>query len=527
MSDLSTNPTGTTQQKEANQMNSYDPNNEIEISAYSRKALAAQTEAGISVLDQLVAAKHGGRMLKLDQLIADRDDEGKVILKPKAQALEETLMIVGREVEANARTVDNTRTFKARPYDGAIAFQEILRKIFGQAAQGSGAYGLPEVKQVQIDCHRDTEGSVVNDYAKVTWGVMEFAPLKAEFRLHEAYDEQYGHCFGIQFVCAKKWEDHVEALFNEVESYLLTHSIYKNKAIEGTEQVGPRIIDPYNIDRTKSVYTEPVERALLNSIFGPMQRADALRRQGIGLGEKILLAGTNGSGKSLACRSAMQVALEEGWTAIQCTPDEDIHKVVAFAERLAPAMVIVEDIEKVMSPEFSGSAKKMEKLLDLFDGAGSKGREVLLVMTTNHEYELSKSMLRPGRIDRIIKVGAMDRDSLEKLVKVVVGPERVAEVDFDTLGNVFIDCTPVWITQAISRAERSVIIRTGEPKAAFTTEDFLYEAEDLIEQLLQHRAATDRPDKPAIESAFKTLIDSRVNKALAPIYAKFDIEVKV
>lgn len=499
-----------------------------ETSEFSREAFRNQDEAGIAVLDALVAAKHGGRMMKLDQLIADREDEGKIILKPKAQELEETLMIVGREVEANAQTVENTRIFKARPYDGAIAFQEVLRKIFGQTAQGARGWGnVPEVVQVQIDAHRDDQGNVVNDYAKVTWGIMEFAPLKAHFRLHGAHDEKYGFCFGVEFRCAKKWEDHVEALFNAVEEHLMAHSIYKNKVIEGVGADGhnPTIIDPYNVDRTKAVYTAPVERALENSIFGVIRQAEALRRHGINLGEKILMAGTNGSGKTLAAAITLQYAKEYGWTAIKCRPDEDINKVIAFAERLAPAVVIIEDVEKLMDPANTGSPAKMEQLLDLFDGAGAKGREVLLVMTTNHEYELSKSMLRPGRIDRIIKVGAMDSDSLERLVKVVVGEERVREVDFETLGNVFIDCTPVWITQAIARAERSVIIRTGEPKGAFTTDDFMFEADDLIEQLVAHRNATDRPESPEIERAFKALVKAEVVKAVKPLADNFSVEL--
>lgn len=497
-------------------------------SGFSTADRKAQDEAGIAILDALVKEKHGGRMLKLDQLIADRDDGGKVILKPKAQKLEETQMIIAREIEANAQSVQNTRTFKARPYDGAIAFQTILYKVFGQPAIGAQGWGPPpEVKQVQTGVTRDENGNVVPEVTKVTWGVMEFAPLEAKFILHEAYDDEYGHCFGVNFLCAKKWEDHVEALFNEVESYLLANSIYKGKAIKGVGANGetnPKIIDPYNVDRAKVVMTAQVESALDNSVFGVMRQAKALRAHGINLGEKILLSGTNGSGKSLNGRIGMQIAIENGWTAIQAESDEDLHQVVAFAERLAPAYVFIEDVEKVMDPAFSGSSQKMEKLLDLFDGAGSKGREVMLVMTTNHDHELSKSMLRPGRIDRIIPVGAMDADSMERLVKVTAGENRVEGVDFEALAEIFDGCTPVWMCQLIARAERAVIIRTGSPKESFATEDFLNEAYDLIEQLKAHRAASDRRPVPEIESAFKSLVRDEVRTAVSPLLNNWGLQ---
>jgi transitional endoplasmic reticulum ATPase len=38
-------------------------------------------------------------------------------------------------------------------------------------------------------------------------------------------------------------------------------------------------------------------------------------------------------------------------------------------------------------------------------------------MTTNHKDEIHKGMLRPGRLDAIIEIGAMDRPGVEKLAR--------------------------------------------------------------------------------------------------------------
>lgn len=515
--------------KENNQMSITANNTASNISAklaeddttFGTESIEAQTKTGLAALDALA-----GDMIKVDELFIDREDGGKQVLKPQAMTVEQLAMHAAREAEANAQKVEFTRRFKARPSDGAVAFHRVLHSIFGINATGKTVQSFfgtqrPEYRSVQIGMSKEGR----SEFIDVPWGLMEFAPLDAQFTLGYDLDSDYGFCFTVTYVAPKRHQKRVKALFDAVEAYLAQNSIYRGKALEGVgsadrntgEVIDPKITNPYNTDRTKIVYTEKVSRALENSIFGVIRNADALRKHGIPLGEKVLLEGPNGSGKTEAGMAAMQIALENGWTAIKARYDEDIAKVIAFAERVGgPAVVIVEDVEKLMVPA-TGSPQKMDQLLDLFDGAGAKGREVMLVMTSNHAHELTKSMSRPGRIDRIVRVADLDRPAFQRLFEVMVSPERLTNIDYDRLFDAFPECTPVWIVSAIRRAERSVIIRTGEPSSAFVTEDFLFEAEDLAEQHALHRTATDRPEKDTLTSIFEELVNEKLESQLRPL----------
>jgi hypothetical protein len=352
--------------------------------------------------------------------------------------------------------------------------------------------------------------------------MMEFAPLQATFNLYYAVDIDYGFCFVVSVTAPKKNQTAITGLFMMVEEYLKRNSIYRNKALYGVGRANPRsgeIVEPefvnvFKTDRDKIVYTEQVSRELKYTISGVIENADALRAAGKSIGKKVLLWGPNGSGKTEAATAALQVALENGWTGIRARYDEDIAKVIAFAERVGtPTVVVVEDCEKLMVPANS-DYQEMDKMLDLFDGAGAKGREVMLVMTSNHVNELTKSMLRPGRINRLINVANLDREAFERLFNILVTVERLDSVDFDALFDAFPDCAPVWIVEAINRAEESVIIRTGTPGEKFVTDDFLYEAAGLEGHLDLHLSATDRPAKEAIGAAFADLIGEKVDERL-------------
>ena len=77
-----------------------------------------------------------------------------------------------------------------------------------------------------------------------------------------------------------------------------------------------------------------------------------------------------------------------------------------FAELLGtPTVVVIEDVEKLIT----SNPQKMDLLLEQFDGMRTKGREVLLLMTSNHVGELPKAMTRAGRINRMIYVSDLDR----------------------------------------------------------------------------------------------------------------------
>lgn len=61
-------------------------------------------------------------------------------------------------------------------------------------------------------------------------------------------------------------------------------------------------------------------------------------------------------------------------------------------------------------------------LLNILDGVASQEGRVL-IMTTNHVEKLDKALIRPGRVDKIVKFGRADRGMTAAIFKAIYRPE--------------------------------------------------------------------------------------------------------
>jgi len=489
-----------------------------------------------SVNDQL--AKLAGGSLKINELFRDRTDGQQYVEKPPTMSLEDLVNQGSKIIKANAQMVDFTKEFKARPNDGAVAFARVLTDTYGLGAVGKtipasffSPEQRPEYKTVTVGLNPDGTTETI----EVPWGLMEFSPLHAQFNLYYNVDADYGFNFVVAVTAPKKMQQAINGLFMLVENYLKHNSIYRNKALYGVgranpksgEIIEPEFIDAYKTDREKIVYSQAAWHALRHAVLGRIEHADLLRQANVPLGNKVLLHGENGTGKTEFCNIAGQIALENGWGYIRSRWDEDIAKVVAFAERLGtPTLVTVEDVEKLMQR----GPQEMDKLLDLFDGAGAKGREVMLLLTSNHIDELTKSMTRAGRIDRMIHISSLDREGVERLINVTIPAEQRENVDYDALHAAYDGYSPAWIMEALKGVKVAAIVRTGELGAKLSTEDFVVEAQALREAHDTHQRATDRPVKDQLGSVLgevlAEVVDERLNAHIVDFREDGSIKIK-
>src|SRR5262245_54811598 len=145
----------------------------------------------------------------------------------------------------------------------------------------------------------------------------------------------------------------------------------------------------------------------------------------------ILLEGPYGTGKTLAAYLTAQIAESHGWTFIYCRPSrDDLGQVMGLARLYQPAVVFFEDIDVMAA---GGDVDAVTRLLDMFDGIQAKGTEIVAVLTTNHKERIHKAMVRPGRMDAMVHIGALDRHGIERLIRVTVPEEILAVDDYDAV----------------------------------------------------------------------------------------------
>lgn len=399
------------------------------------------------------------------------------------------------------------RTFNYRPWDGAAAFDRAMYRIFGTTGLGKETVTFFGSKPPELL----TISSGPDSTLQVPWGKVSMPTLDATFTLGSDWSEEYGNLFRINVTAPRKHRARLETVFNVIQDELENRSIYKGKAFNGAEN--PEFLDLTGLDESKVVYADEVLAQLNANLWSLIEHTETMIRLGIPLKRAVLVEGPFGTGKSLAGALTAKKAQEHGWTFILARPGkDDLFEVLNTAKLYAPAVVQYEDIDVIGK---GGTDKQISTLLDALDGIGNKTNGVLALFTTNHVETLQKGVMRPGRIDSIIHIGALDRKGIEKLIKSVADPKILGDLDYDVIYAEVKDFLPAFVKEAVDRAIRFAVSRNnGSSFFTIETVDIVNAAIGLHNQLNLMNAAQDgRPPAPAIDTAIAAIVRDATKEA--------------
>ena len=134
--------------------------------------------------------------------------------------------------------------------------------------------------------------------------------------------------------------------------------------------------------------------------------------------------------------------------------------------------------------------------------------------TTNHIDKVTAGLLRPGRLDYVIEVAALDRSGTEKLIRAVVPTDLLGEVDFDAVYAAMPEFQPAWVKAVADRAQSFAIARTaGDGVYRLTTTDLVGAARSLHPQLDLMRAASEGIAVPELGRAFDDAVKGALRGA--------------
>ncbi|MCK4517559.1 AAA family ATPase, partial [Candidatus Babeliales bacterium] len=146
-----------------------------------------------------------------------------------------------------------------------------------------------------------------------------------------------------------------------------------------------------------------------------LKNPEEYQKLGAEIPKGVLLEGSPGNGKTLLARA---IAGEAGCTFIHASGSQFVNKYVGTgadnvrklfdqARAQAPAIVFIDEIDAIGSRDRDENQEyrhTINELLTQLDGFTQEDN-IIVIAATNFAKSLDKALLRPGRLDRIVKVG--------------------------------------------------------------------------------------------------------------------------
>lgn len=463
------------------------------VKVLEMRARQAEKDAKHAALMQTLAAL-GGKLAGEEDIVF----QGKKLVIPEDMTLTDADEFIHEKIKEDERTVNFSRVFNYRPLDGARATMNALKKAFGMVSQRGVPSFFGEIPPQLIDVPISP-----TETEQVPWGGIGVVHLPGcTFYLGGTKHKEFGDVFQIRAEGPRKYRFHVEGIFRLIDEELKTNSIYRGKAIDGQLQ----FLDLDGVDPSKVIYSQEVRAQLDANVWALIRHSLKAQELGIPLKRAVLLEGPFGTGKTLAAYLTAQVAVQHGWTFVMCRPGrDDFYDTMSLARLYQPAVVFLEDMDGISSDE------DVVRLLDIFDGLQAKSTRILCCLTTNHVERIHKAMVRPGRLDAIIHVGALDAAGLQRLVEVTVDPDLLdPKIDWKKVTAAMDGFMPAFAREVIDRTKRFALAATGDV-SRLSTDDFVHAANGLRQHLAIMNAASEGQIKDSLTTALGAVVKGVVS----------------
>ncbi len=253
--------------------------------------------------------------------------------------------------------------------------------------------------------------------------------------------EKLGRDVGFKVACV----DFIE----NTES--IQQELLKEQTVNLLKELGAQVVDRSVWDTISE--TQPPKRIVDKMIILPLTEVELARKHGVTPPKTIIFFGPPGTGKTHFVKAIAGVL---GWWFIEASPSDlmadgqdrlgrNLRQLMEKASKVDNAVIFIDEFEEIASNRDNASrvdksiTNEFLKQVPLFK---KQSGNTLLVCATNYIGQLDAALLRPGRFDLVIPVGALDSEGRRTIFQYFLDKTNHGDVDVEKLVGIIEFFTP-------------------------------------------------------------------------------------
>ena len=244
--------------------------------------------------------------------------------------------------------------------------------------------------------------------------------------------EKLGRDVGLRVACI----DFLENMEQAREEYLA----YKRRDI--LNEMGAQTISKELWDTISD--SQPPKQIVQRKIILPLTKQDLSKKHGVVPPKTIIFFGPPGTGKT---HFAKATAGALSWWFIEIAPSmlmidgtekigANLRNIMEKSRNLEEAVIFIDEFEEIAGSR--DEASRVDKsitneFLKQVPLLKNQGNNILLICATNYIRQLDAALLRPGRFDCIIPVGALNEDERATILQYYLSKLNTGEVDLNRI----------------------------------------------------------------------------------------------
>ncbi len=248
-----------------------------------------------------------------------------------------------------------------------------------------------------------------------------------------------------------------ERLLGEIERLMVEYNPYRGRILVLSSSpfggVGVAVQKLPAVTREQIVYPAGVLERIERHTKTFSEHAEALRSSGRHLKRGLLLHGPPGTGKTLTVMYLSNLMPDRTVLLLTGNALAAVGPACEMARELAPAMLVLEDVDLVAENRMRGQPTSvLFELLNQMDGL-NEDTDVVFVLTTNRPEVIEPALAaRPGRIDLAVSMPLPDEEGRSRLLDLYGEGLQLEIRDQASFITATEGATPAFIREVLRRA---------------------------------------------------------------------------